>query len=151
MFTVIRAAMVNVIVGASNVYGVARDALHTDRVVANLLERKNHAFAAVQLGAVNVVIGAGTGFGSKPNDSLPGGSVIEKMVGGLQTYGIYACLAAGVLGAALLGWGNVSHNPHQSSKGKVALIGAAVGLIFIGGINAIGQTFFDLGKEIKAS
>lgn len=95
-----------------------------------------------------VVLAAGTGFDAKTNSSLPGTSVIRELVGGLMAWAMYAAVAAIVIGAAAVGLSNASHNPHGASRGKMLLLGGVVGLILIGGANAIGTTFYDMGKEI---
>lgn len=104
---------------------------------------------AIQAATSHMMVLATTGFDSKPNDSLPGGNVIQDLVGGLQTYGIYAAIAALVFGAVMIGWGNSSHNPQSASRGKLFLLGGVVGLILIGGVNGIGETFFKMGQSIN--
>jgi len=104
--------------------------------------------SAIHAASVNLVLAA-SGFDAKPNDSLPGGNLIQKIVGGLQTWGLYAGVAAIIAGAVYIAWGNTSHNPHSSSKGKMFVFGGIIGLMLIGGANEIGKAFFDMGKSIK--
>lgn len=95
------------------------------------------------------IIFAVDAFGAKPNDSLPGGSVIEKLVGGAMRWGQYAVVAALVVGVIMWIVGSKGHNPQHAAGGKMILLAACVGAVVIGGANAIGESFYDLGTEVK--
>lgn len=92
----------------------------------------------------------GFSFNVHPNKSLPGTETGNQFLGGFATWGIYACLAAAIMGAALIAWGAGSHNPHKKWAGWAFLGGAFVGIMVLGGLNVFGSSALDAGSKIDA-
>lgn len=98
--------------------------------------------------AAAIVFAAGA-FDAKPNDKLPGGDVLSSLLGGVMRWAQYAVVCGLVVGAIFWMVGSRGHNPQHAASGKMILLAACVGAIIIGGANAIGQSFYDLGTQVK--
>lgn len=83
-----------------------------------------------------------------PNGSLPGSDTIAKLVGGLAEWGLYACLAAIVIGGAWWGWSQRSSNYHGVHSGRNLLLGGVIGAIVIGAANVIVAWAFTTGSGV---
>ncbi len=104
--------------------------------------------AAIKLKAATLVLAAGTGTDAKPNDTLPGGSVLKDFVGGIMTYGMYFSVGGLVMGGAMWMFGSRSNNHQHASGGKTMVFAALCLAFLVGAANQLGASFQDMGAKV---
>ena len=100
---------------------------------------------------------AATSTGSDPSfinpapdpTQLPGSGQILGLVGGLRWAALVCCLVALIIGAAVWAFSSHSGNPYQTSKAKVTVFGALLGVFVIGAAPALIQWLYDLGTQVS--
>ncbi len=70
--------------------------------------------------------------GGSPDNSGPGSELIQQATNWLMSYGLWACLAAVLAGAALYALGQSSGSYGGGGTGKKMIIGGAAGAAIIG-------------------
>lgn len=83
-----------------------------------------------------------------PNGSLPGGDEIIKLLGGLATWALYACVAAFLLGGAIWAFSVRAGNFTQAHKGRDLLLGGLIGAIITGAASALITFAFTAGQAV---
>jgi hypothetical protein len=81
--------------------------------------------------------------------SLPGSSVLESLVGGVEAWAEIGALAALVIGAALWALGSHTQNMHQSAAGRRAVATALVAALLIGAAPHLIDFFFNAGGKVS--
>jgi uncharacterized protein DUF6112 len=79
---------------------------------------------------------------------LPGGEAAQKLINGAAAFGLMACVAALVWGAAQ--WGFASHhsNYSQADAGKTRMLKGVGGAFAIGAAAAVINFFFNAGTTV---
>jgi hypothetical protein len=80
---------------------------------------------------------------------LPGSNQILSLVGGVRWAALVCCLVALIVGAAVWAFSSHSGNPYQTSKAKVAVLGALLGVFVVGAAPALIQWLYDLGTQVS--
>ena len=90
---------------------------------------------------------AASGITITPNASgLPGSSMLEQLVGGLQFDAELGAIAAMILSAVVWALSSHSNNYQGASRGKTALIASGVAAILIGFGPSLVETLFGIGQ-----
>ena len=100
---------------------------------------------------------AATGTGSDPSfinpapdpSQLPGSDQILGLVAGVRWAALVCCLVALIIGAAVWAFSSHSGNPYQTSKAKLSVFGALLGVFVIGAAPALIQWLYDLGTQVS--
>ena len=100
---------------------------------------------------------AATSTGSDPSfinptpdpTQLPGSNQILSLVGGVRWAALVCCLVALIVGAAVWAFSSHSGNPYQTSKAKVTVLGALLGVFVVGAAPALIQWLYDLGTQVS--
>jgi hypothetical protein len=96
-----------------------------------------HLFAAASKVTVN-----------PESSALPGLDAIHKLVNGLAALGLLACVAAFVVGAGQVGFGNHSNNYSQAADGKERMLKSLGGAFAIGAVAAVINFFYNAGSGV---
>jgi Family of unknown function (DUF6112) len=87
---------------------------------------------------------------AKPEQAgLPGGEVVQRIVNGLQFWGLMACLVGIFIGAMFWAIASHSQNYQYTSGGKKATILCALGALVIGAGAGIINFFFHAGTGVR--
>lgn len=86
---------------------------------------------------------------SPESGGLPGLDAIQKLVNGLAALGLLACVAAFVLGAGQVGFGNHTNNYSQAADGKERLLKSAAGAFAVGAVAAVINFFYQAGTGVS--
>jgi predicted phage tail protein len=90
--------------------------------------------------------GGGSGTNITPNTTgLPGVDLAQKIVGGLLTFGIIACVAGLVISAIVWAVGGNSSNPQLAHRGKTGVLVALGASLLVGGADALVSFFQTAG------
>jgi Family of unknown function (DUF6112) len=85
----------------------------------------------------------------KPSPSgIPGGDAAQKLINGAAAFGLMACVATVIIGAAQWGFGSKSSNYSQADDGKTRIMKGVGGAFAIGAAAALINFFFDAGSAI---
>jgi hypothetical protein len=69
----------------------------------------------------------------KPSGTgIPGAKLLQQGMDWLGQYGLWACLAAIVIGGAIYGISTYAGNGYQGSKGRTVALAGAAGAVIIG-------------------
>jgi Family of unknown function (DUF6112) len=80
---------------------------------------------------------------------LPGSAALVKLINGLEGWALVLALGALVAGAAAWALGAHSHNVHQSTAGRRAVLAAGAAALLIGAAPALVRFFFDIGQSVR--
>ena len=80
--------------------------------------------------------------------ALPGTQQLQQLVNGLAFWGLLACVAVLLGGAAFWAGGSRSSNFSAVANGKNMVFGGAVGAALIGGAAAIVNFFYSVGQGV---
>lgn len=83
------------------------------------------------------------------SSQLPGSDQVLGLVAGLRWAALVCCLVALIIGAAVWAFSSHSGNPYQTSKAKVTVFGALLGVFVIGAAPALIQWLYDLGTQVS--
>ena len=83
-----------------------------------------------------------------PNTTLPGTPQLSRLVGGLVTWVLLACVAAVLLGAAAWGFGSRTGHYGSAQQGRMMCLGGAVGALVAGAAVALVNFAFGLGGTV---
>lgn len=98
---------------------------------------------------LGMAVRSGTNPGITPNtDGLPGLEQVRRVVGALSTWGLVACVAAVLIGGALMAFGRMGNRTGMSDGGKSTLLMAVAGAAIIGAANALVAFFAAIGAEV---
>jgi hypothetical protein len=86
----------------------------------------------------------------RPDPSaLPGTAQLQSLVNGLAFWGLMACVAVLLGGAALWAGGSRASNYGAVANGKNMVFGGAIGAALIGGASAIVNFFYNVGQGVS--
>lgn len=81
--------------------------------------------------------------------SLPGSSVLQGLVSGVEAWAEIGALVALVIGAALWALGSHTQNMHQSAAGRRAVATALIAALLIGAAPHLIDFFFNAGTKVS--
>jgi len=79
---------------------------------------------------------------------LPGGAAAQKLINGIAAFGLMACVATVLWGAAQWGFGSRSSNYSQADDGKTRMLKGVGGAFAIGAAATFINFFFDAGSAV---
>jgi Family of unknown function (DUF6112) len=79
---------------------------------------------------------------------LPGGGTLEALVNGVAGWALIGALAALVVGALAWAFGAHSHNVHQATSGRRAVLTSGAAALLIGAAPILINFFFNLGRHL---
>ena len=80
--------------------------------------------------------------------ALPGTSQLQALVNGLAFWGLLACVAVLLAGAAMWAGGSRASNYGAVANGKNMVFGGVIGAALIGGAAAIVNFFYNVGQGV---
>ena len=83
-----------------------------------------------------------------PNSNLPGTSTLQGLVGGLETWLLYGCIAAAMTGAVVWAVSSRTGNYSGTHGGRSTVVIAIVAAMLIGGSSILVNWAFGLGGGI---
>jgi hypothetical protein len=81
-----------------------------------------------------------------PNNSIPGTSTIQSLIGGLEFLALLACVAAVVAGGGAWAWGQRQANITVAHHGRRLAEGGLIGGLLIGGAVLLVSQAFGFGQ-----
>jgi Family of unknown function (DUF6112) len=81
-------------------------------------------------------------------DGLPGGAAAQKLLNGVAAFGLLACVATVIFGAAQWGFASRSSNYSQADDGKTRMLKGVGGAFGIGAAAAAINFFFNAGSAV---
>ncbi|HET6793486.1 MAG TPA: DUF6112 family protein [Acidimicrobiales bacterium] len=81
-----------------------------------------------------------------PNDSLPGTSQIQSVVGGVITWILYICAFAVAVGAGAWGFGQRMGNFTSAHRGRELVVGGLLGGVLVGAAQMLVNFAFATGQ-----
>jgi hypothetical protein len=81
--------------------------------------------------------------------NLPGSGVLQRLVNGVEAWGLVIALLGVFIGAAVWAIATHSHNPHHAHHGKFAALVSAAAALLIGGGPGLVNFFQHLGNQVK--
>ena len=82
-------------------------------------------------------------------NALPGGAELHHLINGLAGWALLLALGALVVGAAAWAIGSHSHNVHQATAGRRAVLASGASALLIGAAPTLVGFFFDVGKSVR--
>jgi hypothetical protein len=79
---------------------------------------------------------------------IPGGDAAQKLINGGAAFGLMACVATVIIGAAQWGFGSRSSNYSQADDGKSRMLKGVGGAFGIGAAAALINFFFNAGSAV---
>ncbi|NEA37719.1 DUF6112 family protein [Streptomyces sp. SID11385] len=87
--------------------------------------------------------------GITPNEGgLPGLTVLKKVMGSLNLFGIVAVVGALVVSAAVWAWGHHSGGHQAEATGKKGVLVSAGAALLLGAANGVVAFFSTLGTQV---
>jgi hypothetical protein len=84
-----------------------------------------------------------------PNPSgMPGGDAAQKLVNAAAAFGLLACVATVIIGAAQWGFASRTSNVSQADDGKTRMLKGVGGAFAIGAAAALINFFFNAGSAV---
>ena len=84
-----------------------------------------------------------------PNPSgIPGGDAAQKLINGAAAFGLLACVATVIIGAAQWGFASRTSNYSQADDGKTRMLKGVGGAFGIGAAAALINFFFNAGSAV---
>jgi hypothetical protein len=79
---------------------------------------------------------------------IPGGDAAQRLINGGAAFGLMACVATVIIGAAQWGFGSRSSNYSQADDGKTRMLKGVGGAFGIGAAAAVINFFFNAGSAV---
>ena len=81
--------------------------------------------------------------------ALPGGGTLQLLIDGVAGWALIGALGALVVGALAWAFGSHSHNVHQATSGRRAVLTAGAAALLIGAAPELVNFFFHVGKGVS--
>lgn len=81
--------------------------------------------------------------------NLPGSQVLQRLVDGVEAWGLVIALLGVFVGAAIWAVGTHGHNPHHASRGRTAALVSAGAALLVGAGPGLVNFFSSLGQQVK--
>ncbi len=80
--------------------------------------------------------------------ALPGGGTLQQLVDGVAGWALLGALGALVVGALAWAFGAHSHNVHQATSGRRAVLASGTAALLIGAAPILINFFFHVGRTL---
>ena len=81
--------------------------------------------------------------------NLPGSQVLQRLVDGVEAWGLVIALLGVFVGAAIWAVGTHGHNPHHATRGRTAALVSAGAALLVGAGPGLVNFFMGLGQQVK--